>query len=173
MDVFRKHFGKGMYLCTPGSAAVDENNRLALDHIPSNKLLRFRLCTGDHLLGQVTWNPLQMIFNPRHVSICHLATLGAAGVQVFPGVSRVNVCVNVHGQGLHHGGDARDLPQGVQVQVREKAVGRQLHPDTTGIVGTAFQRSRLFLIQGLCGGKEAWKLEESLVGSVEVPLPGS
>ena len=35
----------------------------------------------------------------------------------------------------------------------------------------AFQRSRLF-IQGLCRGKEAWKLEESLVGSVEVPLPG-
>ena len=112
-----------------------------------------------------------MIVNLRHQGIRHLATLGAAGVQVFSGVSRVNVCVTVHCQGLHHGGDAGDLPQGVQVQVREKAVGGELHSNTGFIVRTAFQRSRLF-IQGLCRGKEAWKLEESLVGSVEVPLPG-
>ena len=31
----------------------------------------------------------------------------------------------------------------------------------------------LFFIQWICGGKEAWKLEVGLVGSVEVPLPGS
>ena len=114
-----------------------------------------------------------MIVNLRHLCVCHPAALGAAGVQVFPGVSRVNVCGTVHGQGLHHGGDARDLPQGVQVQVREKAVGEKLHSNTAGIVRTAFQRSRRFLIQGLCRGEEAWKLEEGLVGSVEVPLPGS
>ena len=115
-----------------------------------------------------------MILNTCHLGICHLAALGAAGIQVFPGVSRVNLCLTMHGQGLHQCGDAWDLPQGVQVQEREKAVGGQLHPNTAAIVGTAFQRARLlFVQQWICGCKEAWKLEEGLVGSVEVPLPGS
>ena len=160
------------YLCMPGSAAVDENDRFALHHIPGYKLLRFRLDAIDHLLIHVTRHPLQMIVNLGHLRISHLPTFRAAKIEVFPRVSGVNVRVAVHIQGFHHCGDARHFPQAVEVQVGEKVVGGKLHPHTADIFGAVDQRTRLFIFQGICGGKFSRKLEVRLVCSVEVPLPG-